>query len=222
MAFVPKNFLRFRRGRRRPNVLIEALHAVPPRAEVFTDRIVGLVSQTVDCHCIIATVSRQVADLNRFPNSRNQSAVKEYRETIRELLHHSGALDETGQVRFPFLHLSLHGMRDRSYMDIELGTVFGDSCSADVLQWLLSETRRWAGRLENDRREPIVVDNQELYGEPVIATHRLGDTASGYAGYGDNFNSVQIEIARRLRDSHSKELAEFFSELIASFPPRRS
>lgn len=219
MAFVPKKFLKFRLGRGKPNVLIEALHSVPPQAEVFTDRIVGLVSEAADCHCIIATVSREVADLNRSPDSTNLAAVAEYRETIYELLQHSEALDDDGHVRSPFLHLSLHGMRDRSHMDIELGTVFGNSCSEDLLRWLLSDIRRWARCLRNGRLVPIIVDNQELFGEPVIASHRNGDQASGYAGYGHHFNSVQIEIARWLRDSHSDELVEFFAGLIKSFPP---
>lgn len=195
--------------------------AAPPRAEVFTAEIAKRVSVVTDCHSIIATVSRRVADLNRFPGSRNRAAVAEYRKTIYELLRDSRALDD-GRLLSPFLHLSLHGMQDRRYMDIELGTVFGESCSDDLLQWLLSRLRRWATGIQNAHRVPIVVDNHELFGDPVIATHRIGDHPSKYKGYGTNFNSVQIEIAHWLREDHRDELVDFFTEVAESFSPART
>jgi len=199
-------------------VLVEALHAVAPRAEFHTDEIVDKVSAQAGCHCIISTVSRSVADLNRYLNSKNRPAVEEYRRTIHDLLRDAGILEGNDGLRWPFLHLSLHGMRDRPYMDIELGTVFGDSCSDGILRWMLGFVNRWAKDLVNCRRRPIVVDNQELFGEPVIATHRTGDENSSYRGYGRHFNTVQIELAHWLRTGHRDELVLLFTQLANEFP----
>lgn len=226
MSFTQGRFLKYRRGGRTPNVLIEALHAAFPRGEVHTGEIAERISTAVDCHCIVATVSRQAADLNRHPNARNGEAVSEYRQTVGGLLRQSRLLDGDDKVRVPFLSLSLHGMADRWPLDIELGTVFGGSCDDNVLQWLLSQVQKWVTALPGARRIPVVAANRQWYGDPVIATHRIGDQTAGYAGYGDRFNCVQVETARWLRDAHRDAIVDFFSTIAVEFarlfgePPR--
>ncbi len=222
MSFIVKNYLKCRLGARDSGVLLDALHASPEshRPELFTDAIVAGVSSEMGCHCIIATVPREIADLNQFPNKMNREAVQEYRQTIGGILLESEALDENNQLRFPFLHLSLHGMRDRPQKDIELGTCFGESCSEELLQWLLEHFRKWATNLRNCRREPkIVVNdaNDALFGHPVIATHRWGDKSSEYAGYGPKFNTVQIELAHWLRTEHTEDLVNLFVSVAQEF-----
>lgn len=220
MTFISKHYVRFRSGDRNPYVLIDALHAAPPRAEVFTGEIVERVSAGTGCHCIVSTVSREVADLNRHPDFGNGAAVEEYRETIRDLLTSGRALDENGRLRFPCLHLSLHGMRNRPNKDVELGTYFGRSCSDQILQWLLDHFGMWASDLGNCQRQPKIVDNDPddgLYGHPVIATHRWGEDSSGYAGYGHHFNTVQIELAYWLRRCHREELVTLLTSIAEEF-----
>lgn len=217
MDFLLKEYVRYRRGVHNPYVLVDALHSTAPRAEVFTDEIAERISAAGGCHCIVCTVSREVADLNRWPNRSNRDAVIEYRQTIYDLLSQSNVLDDNNRLRLPLLHISLHGMRDRSYMDVELGTVFGDSCSDRYLQWMLDRFGRWAEGLEHSRRTPIVVDNRELYGEPVIAVHRLGDGSSDYPGYGNSFNTVQIELAQWLRIGHREDLVTLLTAMAEEF-----
>lgn len=220
MRFICKNYVRFRSGVSNPYVLVDALHAVNPRGEVFTDEIAERVSADAGCHCIVSTVSREEADLNRHPDSKNRLAVQEYRQTIGDLLAESRLLDARTRLRFPFLHLSLHGMRDRPNKDIELGTCFGKSCSDEYLFWILTRFRQWASDLANSPPEPKIVDNDPedaLYGHPVIATHRCGEKYSGYAGYGPKFNTVQVELAYWLRKKHREELVTLLTSIADEF-----
>ncbi len=217
MEFVSKSYVKFRPGSGNPYVLVDALHAVGRRAEVFTDELAAKVSEETDCHCIIATVPREKADLNRYPNRSNCSAVEEYRHTIRGILGSSGLLRADGKLRAPFLHLSLHGMLDRYPRDIELGTVFGESCSEELLKWLVRCFRNWASSLERADKTPVIETNTHWYGEPVIAVHRMGDEAWGYQGYGERFNTVQIELAHWLRTGFQKELIELLSGVAVDF-----
>ena len=71
--------------------------------------------------------------------------------------------------------------------------------------------------LENCRRRPIVVDNEELFGEPVIAVHRSGNGSSDYPGYGSRFNTVQIELAHWLRTEHREDLVTLFTTMAEEF-----
>ncbi|MBM3300299.1 MAG: hypothetical protein FJY85_10120, partial [Deltaproteobacteria bacterium] len=98
MSFVAKDYVKFRYAVRNPYVLVEALHAVSPRAEFYTAEIAEGVSARAGCHCIVSTVSRVVADLNRYPDSQNRLAVEEYRQTIRGLLVHGQALDDKDRL----------------------------------------------------------------------------------------------------------------------------
>jgi N-formylglutamate amidohydrolase len=193
---------------------LDALHAASPWAELFTGEIVDRVSEQTGCHGIVATVSREVADLNRSPDMTNQEAVQEYRQTIAHLLQASGLLDTTGRLREPVLHLSFHGMRDRDYMDIEFGTVFGKSCSDELLQWLLGRFGKWAHDLGNSRRRPIIKDNYEWYGGPSIAFH--------HEKYGERFNTVQIELANWLRSEHGDDLVKLIVAVVGDFPRNRA
>lgn len=220
MSFTEKKYLKFRGGARNFYVLLDALHAAPEsrRREFFTDEIADRVSSDVGCHCIIAKVPREKADLNQFPTEESWPAVNQYRDTIRYLLQRDNLINQKGEVRFPFLHISLHGMRNRSSKDVELGTFFGESCSPDVLHWLLRRFRSWATELNHDHREPIVIDNDRgdaLYGHPVIATHRNG--YDGNPGYGSNYDTVQVELAHWLRNEHKKEIIELLTGVAKEF-----
>jgi hypothetical protein len=223
MSFTERQFVRFRVGAANACVLIDALHAAPRsfKREFFTDEIAESVSSGTGCHCIIATVPREEADLNQWPGRENWEATQEYRETIGFLLSESEALDGKRQLRFPFLHLSLHGMRNRDSKDVELGTTFGESCSRWALHWLLDHFRNWAADLRNCRRTPKIVDNDPhdlLFGHPVITTHRCGDAYSKYDGYGPNYNTVQVELAHWLRTEHTDDLVELLSRIASEFP----
>jgi hypothetical protein len=216
--FIHLDYVKYRLADQNPYVLLDALHAVGPRAEFHTDDIVDQVSAQTGCHCIIATVSRTEADLNRELDTKNRGAVREYRQTIRRLLCAGGLIDGDNLVTARLLHLSFHGMQDRHHKDIELGSVFGESCSEDLFKWLSTRVRQWALDIKDARRIPIIVENQELFGEPVIARHRIGDWTTHYPGYGPNFNTVQIELAHWLRTEHLDSLIELFASIAQEFP----
>ena len=196
-------------GREKIRSHIDAVHACPPHGDEFTGDIVEGVVNKINCSGIIAIVSRTIADLNKPRNSNNKEAIDEYRQTIREILQHINILDKNGRLIRPYLHLAIHGMRDRD-KEIEIGTLQGKTCSPEVKNWFVNEIKKRFNKVQIDGRFP---------GDPSKSVHRCGDQTSdlSYSGYGNNFNTFQIEISRTLRENHQKELINIFSDIIIHF-----
>ena len=208
--FTNKKFIKFYMGSKKIRSHIDALHACPPEADEFTGDIVEGVVNKINCSGIIAIVSRTIVDLNRLRNSNNEEGNDEYRQTIREILGHIGNLDGNGKLSRPYLHLALHGMKDKWNVDIEIGTLHGKTCSPEVKEWFVSEIKKHFRRVQIDGR---------FCGDPSKSVHRCGDKISDteYLGYGKNFNTIQIEISRTLRENYQKKLINTFSGIVNHF-----
>jgi len=208
--FTEKKFIKFYLGSKKIRSYIDAVHACPPKADEFTGGIVKGVVNEINCSGIIALVSRAIADLNRPRNSNNKEVIDEYRQTIRDILEHMGNLDGKGKLSRPHLNLAIHGMRDKWNEDIEIGTLHGKTCSPEVTKWLVNEIQKHGKRAQTDGRFP---------GDSSKSVHRFGDQTSdlNYLGYGNNFNTFQLEISRMLRENHQKELINIFSDIIIHF-----
>jgi len=113
-------------------------------------------------------------------------------------------LDGNGKLSKPYLHLALHGMRDKWNLDIEIGTLHGKTCSPEVKEWFVGEIKKHFRRVQIDGR---------FCGDPSKSVHRCGDKISDteYLGYGKNFNTIQIEISRTLRENCQKKLINTFT-----------
>lgn len=208
--FTEKKFIKFYLGCREIRSHIDAVHAYRPKADEFTGDIVEGVVNKIYCSGIIAIVSRTIADLNRPPNSNNIEAIDEYRETIKEILVHTYNLDEDGMLTRPYFHLAIHGMKDKWEKDIEIGTLYGKTCSLEVKDWFVNEIKKHIKKCQIDKIFP---------GDTSKSFHRYGDQTGvlNYLGYGINFNTFQIEISRTLRKNHQKELIDIFSDIIIRF-----
>ncbi len=209
-------YLKYHLGSRGICSHLDAQHAMRPEADLFTDRIVDQVREKTECACIISTTSRKVADINRNPDGRNNEAVLEYRDTIKNILYNIGILKPPKeQIQGPYLHLTIHGMKDIHYgpYAIEIGTQNGQSCSPEIMKWFMSRMTVKAKELFPQIQ--IVVD--ELFnGDESILFHRLGD-GENYQGYGHHFHTFQIEISRTLRQKHLPEIVELLSYIILQF-----
>ena len=213
VKFEEKEFVKFYLGDKNIRSHIDALHAAAPHADMYTGKIVEGIIKKINCHGIIGTVSRDNADLNRYPDQKNSKAIKEYRQTIGNILEHMGILNEEKErVMKPYLHLAIHGIKNKVHGPevIEIGTRSGKTCSPEVKKWL-------RGELDGGAWE-ILVDKEKI-GDPSKIVHRFGDKISDlyYTGYGENFNTFQIEISRTLREKHQIELINIFSGIISSF-----
>ncbi len=201
------------------NILIDAIHAHPPRSEYMAKEIVEAVTGIIGCNCIIATVSRVDADLNRHRNKKNGKAVDEYRAVIKSMLEQAELVDANGKLKQPFLHVGVHGMMDRPDNHLEIGTVFGESCSREIEKTMHDLANKWADSMEEKIERPKILLNEQWFGDPSIAAHRIGDQISNYPGYGDNYNMVQIEIANYLRIDYFQDsvnlLCAMFQEFIS-------
>ena len=197
-------------GRKDIRSHIDAVHASPPGSDKYTGDIVEGIINEINCSGIISTVSRREVDLNRLRDKNNKEAIDEYRNTIRKILAHLNILDEAGELKKPYLHLAIHGMKDEWGKDIIIGTLHNKSCSQEIKDWFVQEIEKYIKNVQVEGRFP---------GNPSKSVHRLGDKLSdlSYLGYGRNFNTFQIEINRTLRQNHQKELTEIFSEIISRF-----
>jgi hypothetical protein len=208
--FRERKFIKFYLGNIEIRSHIDALHACPPKPDKFTGDIVEGVSYKINCSGIIAIVSRTVADLNRPPNNKNKEAINEYRQTIKEILVHTGNLEKDGKLTRPYLHLAIHGMKDKWGSDIEIGTLNNKTCSPEVKKWFVSEIKKRIKKSQIDKNFP---------GDISKSFHRHGDQTGvlSYIGYGTNFNTFQIEISRTLRENYRKGLIGIFSDIILRF-----
>lgn len=216
LKFIRRNYVKYNKGTGFLCCHVDAQHAALPEADRFTGKIAAkLISQT-GCAGIISTVSRTKADLNRGPDGKNNEALQEYRDAIKELLNHLGILDdEKHQVTKPYLHLSIHGMKDVHHgpYAIEIGTLHGQSCSPEIKAWfqtiLTTKSQEILPKID-------VIFDERFWGDKSIVFHRLGDEED-YPGYGFNFHTFQIEVSRTLRENYLSEIVELFSQIIVDF-----
>lgn len=148
--------------------------------------------------------------MNRPRNNESREAIDEYRLTIRQILKHLDILEKDGNLKRPYLHLAIHGMKNDWNKEIEIGTRFGKSCSKPVRHWFINELKK--------RVDSIGVDNM-FPGDLSKTVHRLGDKVSDrtYLGYGNNFNTLQVELSLSSRQNHQREIIIILSDLILNF-----
>ncbi len=209
--FTKKRFIKFYLGDKGIRTHIDALHAAPPKSDKYTGEIAEGVIKKINCHGIIATVSKTIADLNRLPNQKNEDAIKEYRQTIRGILEYIDILDDNDKLIKPYLHLAIHGIRNTVHgpLSIEIGTRSGKTCSPEVKDWFIEKLKGCDWEIQIDKKK---------IGDRSKIVHRWGDkSGSYYFGYGSNFNTFQIEISRMLRENHQDELIDIFRDIIISF-----
>ncbi|MBN8210497.1 hypothetical protein JI666_17210 [Bacillus sp. NTK071] len=216
VQFIKKNYVKYNHGKGYLCCHVEALHATPPSADLYTDLLVKSLIQKTGCAGIISTVSRTVIDLNRSPTMDNLAAVTEYRKSIQEIVTHLGIYEEeTNRLTVPYLHLSFHGMKDSHYgpLAIEVGTLRGKSCSEDVKNWF---TEMLTENIQSILPHATVIFDNKFIGDKSIHLHRVGD-GEEYNGYKENFHSFQIELSRTLRKKHRSKINQVFSNLINEF-----
>ncbi|MEA3350555.1 MAG: hypothetical protein U9Q82_08045 [Chloroflexota bacterium] len=122
-------------------------------------------------------------DLNRLRSQTNAPAIDEYRETIKEIIKSKGILDSHNQLTKNYLHLAIHGMRNRGKTEFEIGTLNGNSCSQEIIEWFTE-------KLESISKKIGV--NDIFPGNISKSYHRNGDASSDYKGYGNNFHTIQF------------------------------
>ncbi|MFB6465573.1 hypothetical protein ACE38V_02015 [Cytobacillus sp. Hz8] len=214
--FIQLKFIKYKYGHDHLYSHLDAQHAMPPEADLFTAQIVEQVIEKTGCFGIISQISRTIADLNRKPNGRNNEALEEYRKTIKSNLLQLGILNqETNTSLHPYLHLTIHGMRDLHHgpYAIEIGTQNGRSCSPDVLQWFQHTITTLVQKVLPNI---TIIFDHFFNGDESILYHRLGD-GDTFKGYGPHFHTFQIEISRTLRENHLPEIVELLSKIMLSF-----
>ena len=134
-----KKYLLYNIGDKKLCSHIDALHAQSPESDQYTGEIVRGVIEKINTSAIIATISRRKIDLNRPRNKNNAPAIDEYRETINEILDSKEILDSNDILKKNYLHLAIHGMKDKRNTVFEIGTRNGDSCSKEIINWFIDK-----------------------------------------------------------------------------------
>lgn len=202
-----KTFLTYNLGEKKFSSHIDAVHAQRPNADKYTGEIVEGVFKKINASGIVSKISRDEMDMNRPRNQKNALAIDQYRETLRNILEFKDILDENGELNRNYLHIAIHGMRNRE-TEFEIGTSNGNSCSSEVSDWFKTNLLTLSENIGVNSNFPGVLSK--------IECHRNGDDFS-YLGYGDFFNTIQIEINRDWRENRQTDLINFFSKLIIDF-----
>ncbi|KKN35174.1 hypothetical protein LCGC14_0786260 [marine sediment metagenome] len=210
LPFKQMKFIKVFLGSKNIRTHIDAVHAHPPNNDKFTCEIAEKISEDVNCSCIIATISRNECDLNRERTKKNSKGIDEYRTVIQLIQKHINNLNSNGKSIRPYLHLAIHGMVDDYARDIEIGTLHNQTCSVNIEDWFLESIRNF---YEN------VTINSIFPGNSSKINHRKGCfiLGSNYPGFGSNFNTIQIEISRKIREFQREELISNLSSLIKEF-----
>jgi N-formylglutamate amidohydrolase len=194
-------YVKYYLGKKTLRAHLDAVHACNPKADLYTRNIVEGVVESTNCSGIIALISRTEADLNRVQNLQNADAINELRGCVKSILLNTNKFNK-GAIMLPHLHLAIHGMKDCGH-DIEIGTRNGETCSAQVREWILKEIK--------DKFENTIIDQ-----------FFIGDSSKRHnrQEYGKNFNTFQIEICKTLRMNKRKELIDLFSNVVLEFNSR--
>jgi hypothetical protein len=201
-------YLDYNIGQKHYNSVVDALHAASPKADMHTGEIVGLIIEKIDASGIISKVSRSKMDLNRPIDVHNRLGILEYRKFLQYIVISKGILIQHNRISKRFLHISVHGMDKSKHTDFEIGTRNGTSCCEEIKDWFCK-------RLEII--SPNIGINNIFPGDPSKAYHRHGDPDNDYAGYGDNFNTIQFEISHYFRNKGIDSVVDFLCNTILDF-----
>jgi len=175
---------------------------------------------------VVTKVNRHICDINRDtthkpalghldPSAQNDG-VREYRAMKANALAHTNTADEAGEASTPYLHIALHGKKNRKDghrrdCDIEIGTVNGQSCDIETRDWFAKRLREeLASRgIKIDGRAVDIKKDVRLSGD---ATKVMGPRV-----HGPNYKTIQLEICRDLRFNHTEELADIMRVLLEDF-----
>ena len=210
------DYVQFYRGSGKVFCQVDAQHAKPPQADLYTGQLVRKIVRKTGCAGVISTVSRTIADLNRKEDGQNKRAIEQYRKVILEILQHLGILDQKKhRITKPYLHITIHGMKDDHYgpYAIEIGTYRGLSCSRQMKKWFRETIALKAKEILPQLK---IRSDQHFYGDESITYHRQGDGAA-YNGYGYHFHTFQMELSRTLREKHTVEMTELLSQVLGAF-----
>ena len=114
VEYIIGNYVKYYLGGPNIYVHLDAVHAHPPESDAYTGEIVEGVIKSINCSGIIALVSRTVCDLNRERDDTNKEGIDEYRNAVSQILKHLKILDLNNKVKLPYLHLAIHGVKNKN------------------------------------------------------------------------------------------------------------
>lgn len=229
-------YLEIKLGEEDAPIIVECLHSDEPtdgeygekaelkdKFEPGTYEISRKIAELTGATLIRAKQSRVKSDSNRrWYNREFVGKVSEFPRSARAALYWGinkvmstqGRLDEAGILRSPFYRLSIHGMKDND----DFAFAIAGLESASDQEFLES----FSDRLEISLNEvgisdPVIIDRNGRYrGLANLADfRRIPSKPEDYQhpAFGKNFNSIQIEIARKYR---TPEMQEKVAQAIAN------
>jgi hypothetical protein len=187
-------------------------------------------------------VPRVVTDVNQMPpnlpaslrsegsiftREYNLNAVKAQRDLTSRVLESEGNLSPEGEAVRPYLAVYVHGKVDTRGSDFEIAAAnkIGDKGPLDprVAFWIGDRMREKIerGGYKNAKGEMptvnVVASGGAYSGSPALTRLRHGDNVLGFTGFGENFQALQLECGRFMRDNHGPEISVMLDEVLAEF-----
>ncbi|HLG25198.1 MAG TPA: hypothetical protein VI588_00170 [Candidatus Gracilibacteria bacterium] len=162
-----------------------------------------------------------------FTREYNLNAVKAQRDLTARVLEREDNLDSNGKAKNPYLAVYVHGKVDTRGHDFEIAAAakIGDKGPIDprVAFWIAERLREKIGArgMKNINGETpavnVVASNGSYSGSPALTRLRSGDAVLGFKGFGDNFQALQLECGRYVRDNHANDISTMLDEVLAEF-----
>ncbi|MDZ7697721.1 MAG: hypothetical protein U5R49_12640 [Deltaproteobacteria bacterium] len=197
-------------------VIVEAPYANPPRAELDTDTIANEVALRQRTACVLGRISKKFYRYTGRSDDLNQGVISEYRNMLRKILKDAGTLDDDGWASIKVLHIIIRGIKDRHWVDVEISTRNGRSCSTTISDSILKRLEKILGNNMGQWR-PFVVQRDQLFsgGSPYLELNRNGEEEMGsFSGFGEDYNAMEIRISKGMRKTYFDEVIDGLCELI--------
>jgi hypothetical protein len=190
-----------------------------------TEKIAKRLAELTGSSLILAKKSRLQTDLNRAWWNRDTAPINngdegktpietfEYPRSAKaaffwavdDILQKQNRLDENGILKEPFVRLSIHGMKDNPDYGFAIAGS-NNPADKDFLLWFRDELQT---SLANEQINTLVVvakvsdPKTSAYSGPLNLGYLRHEPGKEYLvqhpAYGDNFNSIQLEIGSKFR-----------------------
>ncbi len=167
-------------------VILTAPHAMPPKSDRNTGKLVQMVAEMTGTAALIGRVSRVRMDLNR-----SESDGQPFRSKLAELVAEKGR---------PLYIIDIHGSHKKA-QEVEIGTAGGRTAP----EWVVETIRKVALR-----HNFSVAVNEKLPGS------RNGTIISTFSSIKDEVYAIQIELPQESRDLQNLgKTARLIAEIIS-------
>lgn len=218
-----------------PDKLTKKILNLFDKADHATGEVVVETQEKKGVSSYVARRSRLTSDINRDLYSRRTLGKNETREYLfgarlvaqeikKRILKETVGIDEDGKAVEPFLWLSVHGKANKKTADFAIANkITGGKAACDpvVARWLKDKLNQYLREnnvlnVKGDQAyADIEIEGDKYGGADALYVDRYGE--DGIDGFGELFQTVQLEIDARMRKKSTEEISQALVYVLEEF-----